>query len=122
MHAGLKEMWRQLAAIVQTLTAVAEGARSLHRRSTTEAHTFICEGFLPSIIYFNPPPQLFLPELLSQLADDMTETKHQLRNGRNVRCILLKMSVDVKIKDKPSVKLREMRGCHTLQQLLFASR
>lgn len=91
--------------------------------SGLEEHV-VCTGGAPQrcilssvrILTFNHlfyPPHLLLPELLSQFADDMAETKRQLRNGKKVRCVLLKMSVYVKIKDKPSVKLRKIRGFHT---------
>lgn len=57
---------------------------------------------------FQPPPIFFFQNSYPSL-----QTKHQLRNGKKVRCVLLKMSVYVKIKDKPSVKLRKIRGFHT---------
>lgn len=68
--------------------------------------------FIHSFISNPPTPSYFLHNSLPS-ADDMAESKHSLRNGKKVGCILLKMSVYVKIKDKPSVRLRKMRGFHT---------
>lgn len=71
MHAGLKKMWRQLAAIVQKLTAIGWNP---HRSGTTEGHTFICkDSYLQSFI--STPAHLFLSELLSQFADQTSAQK-----------------------------------------------